>query len=822
MQEKISDIGTISYKVLKTETQHQRELLQISSGARRYWDNWRRKDGVGRPESDTLGNLFQFHLSRMQRIQRRLASGRSLSERLDPTLRAIIMGADPVELTGISLLVPVTHCFSGSGGFERLASLASSCGAAVRRSLVIEEAVLHWKKIRDQVAYITDQWDYRKAWQFLKRMDLQPDRWPQSFQLRLGYWLLREMMVSNALYAATTKQQYRDILSLRRSRNHNGMRQAYNRYAEEIESRGLFTFRLFPHAGNTIAKLGFTDKTFDNLISGHASIEDLRPAYGPMVCPPVDWTTDHDGGFILLRNPLVKPVKYNVVPQGTNPEIREAVNILQRTPWFINRDIVAAVHYVYNTLGGDRAGLPPRDRPPMPTIAEGDDIKNIKLQRKIIWDEWYNEQSKRLSVLKTLNEASQLMAYEPVYFAWNMDFRGRMYPLADAISPQGADYQKAMITFANDEPVDSDEWLLINLANLYGEDKCSFEDRIKWAKDNMNMIRHTIKDWRDTMHWWTEADKPFCFLAAVLDYKYWQDTGRSRIPVCLDGSCNGIQHLSALGRDLVGAKATNLVDAPKPNDIYSDVAAELKTMIKASDSPLCQLFPESEITRKLVKRATMTTPYGVTRQGVRDQYLSDGHLSRLPRDLQSEASSWLTDLTTASIGNVVKAAQEVMAWLKTIASEANKKGVPLSWTTPDGKVVTQHYVKKTEHVARILGMGKVTLHLADQNLGINKHNQLNGTAPNYTHSLDATHARLTTRAMNCDLMMVHDAYGCHAARIPKLREVIPATFIDMHKEPLLEKLKEEVEQQLDITLGPPPCIGTLDLSVVSGARYFFA
>lgn len=45
----------------------------------------------------------------------------------------------------------------------------------------------------------------------------------------------------------------------------------------------------------------------------------------------------------------------------------------------------------------------------------------------------------------------------------------------------------------------------------------------------------------------------------------------SHLPVHQDGSCNGLQHYAALGRDDVGAKSVNLHPYDKPSDVYSDV-----------------------------------------------------------------------------------------------------------------------------------------------------------------------------------------------------------------------------------------------------------
>lgn len=48
-----------------------------------------------------------------------------------------------------------------------------------------------------------------------------------------------------------------------------------------------------------------------------------------------------------------------------------------------------------------------------------------------------------------------------------------------------------------------------------------------------------------------------------------------------DGSCNGLQHYAALGRDQVGGESVNLVPFNAPKDVYSDVVEEV---LHASDA----------------------------------------------------------------------------------------------------------------------------------------------------------------------------------------------------------------------------------------------
>ena len=75
--------------------------------------------------------------------------------------------------------------------------------------------------------------------------------------------------------------------------------------------------------------------------------------------------------------------------------------------------------------------------------------------------------------------------------------------------------------------------------------------------------------------WWTEADEPWQFLAFAYEFVAFCDQGYgflSNLPVMVDGSNNGLQHFSAILRDPIGGKATNLTDEDMPQDIYQEVA----------------------------------------------------------------------------------------------------------------------------------------------------------------------------------------------------------------------------------------------------------
>ena len=51
-----------------------------------------------------------------------------------------------------------------------------------------------------------------------------------------------------------------------------------------------------------------------------------------------------------------------------------------------------------------------------------------------------------------------------------------------------------------------------------------------------------------------------------------------------DGSCNGLQHYAALGRDWLGAKQVNLVPVDRPQDPYAGVAGMVTLSLTTSFS----------------------------------------------------------------------------------------------------------------------------------------------------------------------------------------------------------------------------------------------
>src|SRR6266566_1373512 len=145
------------------------------------------------------------------------------------------------------------------------------------------------------------------------------------------------------------------------------------------------------------------------------------------------------------------------------------------------------------------------------------------------------------------------------------------------MNPQSDHIGRAQIEFADGKPPGERGayWLAIHLANCYWKKKkVSFKKRLAWVQENEEEIldfaanpfleasRSRPCASRPIHRFWTEADQPWLFLAACLEWKRYKEEGPgmiSHLPISMDGSCNGYQHLSAMGLDPIGGRATNLM-----------------------------------------------------------------------------------------------------------------------------------------------------------------------------------------------------------------------------------------------------------------------
>lgn len=136
------------------------------------------------------------------------------------------------------------------------------------------------------------------------------------------------------------------------------------------------------------------------------------------------------------------------------------------------------------------------------------------------------------------------------------------------------------------------EWLLIDAANQYGHDKMVFEDRIKWATEQVEC--DTWGAHVDT------ADKKPLYLKAVMAIRKAQQGIPTGHMVGVDACCSGIQIMSVITGCVEGARATGLINPEERADAYT-------TVTKAMEA---ELGSAVNIPRSDAKDATMHSFYG--------------------------------------------------------------------------------------------------------------------------------------------------------------------------------------------------------------------
>jgi DNA-directed RNA polymerase, mitochondrial len=375
------------------------------------------------------------------------------------------------------------------------------------------------------------------------------------------------------------------------------------------------------------------------------------------------------------------------------------------------------------------------------------------------------------------------------------------------------------------------QWLKVHLANcadFQGISKRPWSERITWADTNRERIESTARDPQATVTWWREADAPFSLVAACIELAAAWEVGPSYIthlPVCLDGSCSGVQHLAMMMRDESAAEHVNLVPHDEPRDIYQLITDRVVERLKASGDEWADWWLWwTEIKRKLIKRPAMTFAYSVTPYGMAQQII-EAH-SELRAD-----SNWPTDVAARYLAKHIMAVSEetlprpaaAMKFIRKLAEECADKGKILEWVTPTGlpwanryhepNVKTVHLELRDEYVRHRVADGFKP--------DIQKKKAMDGAAPNFVHALDASHlVRVVNAAVLDDttsIAVVHDSFGCLAPRVPGLHRILRHQLALLYERDVLADLRDAAG-----STEPLPAKGSLDPWVVMQSRYPFS
>ena len=589
----------------------------------------------------------------------------------------------------------------------------------------------------------------------------------------------------------------------------------------------------------TIKTIRLADAIMENISYEHVLQEANHIRHYPMLVPPRPWKGPEDGGYFLYPASVLRYYNYDqqMRPLYENQDqlslMYESLSALGETSWRINKDVYNVIKQAWSE-GGSVADIPSRSDLPLPVPGPEGKSPAWYKQLQRIQTENYNKNSLRCDLLLKLLVAEKF-SEDVMYFPHNMDFRGRVYPIPPHLNHMGSDLCRGLLTFSEGQPLGARGlyWLKIQIANLYGQDKIPFEQRVAWAEEHLPEVEDSATKPLRGRRWWLKAEDPWqclacCFeLNRALKHPEGPEKYVSTLPIHQDGTCNGLQHYAALGGDEQGAKSVNLLPADRPQDVYADVAALVQARIAqdASNGVEIAIMLKGQVNRRIIKQTVMTSVYGVTFIGARQQIanaLKDRGV--LTEDARYQASVYLARATFDSIGEMFTGARSIMDWFATCASLVAKRNRLVAWTTPLGLPVAQPYKKMSKK--NVLKTAFQTISLQNESSGpVNSLRQRSAFPPNFVHSLDSSHMLLT--ALSCKrkgitFASVHDSYWSHACNVDRMNVELRDAFVELHRRPLLQRLYDQfAKDNPDIIFPPVPERGSFDLDLVKQSPYFF-
>ncbi|XP_053177815.1 DNA-directed RNA polymerase, mitochondrial [Scomber japonicus] len=588
----------------------------------------------------------------------------------------------------------------------------------------------------------------------------------------------------------------------------------------------------------------------------------------PMLCPPVPWTSAKFGAYLLTPTKLMRTVdgatQHDVLLDKCQNlhAVLDSLNQLGNCAWRINKPLLDIIISIFNDRGSEKLDIPPpmSEAPKIPhfnphdptyTASEKAPMKREMINAKKKCGEMH---SLRMDALYKLSIANH-MRDKLFWFPHNMDFRGRTYPCPPYFNHLGSDVTRAILLFAEGKPLGPKglDWLKIHLVNLTGlKKRSSLQGRLEYANTIMEDILDSANNPLNGKKWWMNADEPWQALACCMEIA---DAVRSpdptqfisHFPVHQDGSCNGLQHYAALGRDVIGATSVNLMPCDEPQDVYSGVAQQVEEF-RARDAEngvkIAQVL-EGFISRKVVKQTVMTVVYGVTRYGGRLQIEKRlKEIDEFPKEHIWEASNYLVRMVFSGLKEMFTGTREIQDWLTESARLISKSGHTVEWVTPLGLPIIQPYHRVRNQVLKST-MQHINLQIThDSKERPDTVKQKNAFPPNFIHSLDSTHMMLTSLycySAGLTFVSVHDCFWTHALTVDTMNKVCREQFVALHSQPILQELsnfllqkycigltaeaknkKYQEYRKLVLLLAKVPQTGDFDLQQVKKSTYFFS
>ncbi|WP_296202104.1 DNA-directed RNA polymerase [uncultured Hyphomicrobium sp.] len=583
----------------------------------------------------------------------------------------------------------------------------------------------------------------------------------------------------------------------------------------------------------------------------------------PLIVPPLPWIGLDVGGYHLRKKKCIKVWsgsqwgKSYCDAFAKNPPmaVLDGLTKLQSTAWAIDERFLSSVGKVLAELNYTGTSEHQGNWQALAADDDGDDSDDdVAVMGEVLV-------KTAESIRHIIARATDYWQLGPrFYYVWQLDYRGRAYPIGKHVTPQASDLSSGLLTFADSKPLGNDGryWLALHGANVLGPKlrDNTLDARVNWIETHEAEIIAAARDPLGHLAFWSGSEGTYGDMRRTSwrGLRFCQEWSRmvekgsrfeSSLPVSIDGTCNGIQHLAALTQNGDLARQVNMRRGTAKGDIYDAVARHTIALIEKDSGPETErlrsflvcvgLVGVSELVdRDMCKKPVMTQPYGVTGRGI-DQAIYEKMQERFGR----KAAFWQfkegpqvclylrKKLVEALAGSLGEAA-ELMTWLQTASDMQVKAKLPVCWTTHLGLPIMQAQVKEEgdkQQTQYRLPTGQVTTtdvtwRKPTDRLDLTENRR--AIVANFVHSQDGTHMLMTTiAAWNAgvrSLRMVHDSFGTHAGDMATLSRLTRECFEQLYED---GRAIERFKAGLNGDIAEAPKGSGLDIREVLEAPYFF-
>ena len=579
-----------------------------------------------------------------------------------------------------------------------------------------------------------------------------------------------------------------------------------------------------------------------------------KVAHSAMVCPPEKWPGLYGGGILgneecLIRVPLqdCEEKDTTAIEHYRKADLNKyiaVVNHLQDPALKVRKDTVKEQRITWDN-GFD--GLWPCSKIPkdvpdrLGDNPSKEDLRERNRMASMAHRDREQNRPRRIKIERYMQQAEELCA-QPVWQAYHSCHRGRIYTSNKYCTTQGPDYEKGVMEFYDPLPVDdaSFEWLLTAAAGHYGLSRSTWEERLNWGEEHIEMMKITANDPLGKVELWRNAKDPWQFLQACKGVKEVLDTGQTGVPVRFDQTTSGCGILSALLRNKRIGRLCNLY-GDSPADLYTLVAEKVIERLthdlqfgENKEKALAAVWLKRGISRSLCKKPILSAPYGGSYLALCDTLVDalDEHLGYVP--LENFAyevavpAKYLASHLWDEMKEHIQPCLELKKWLMKVTKKVMSKGHPVEWTMPNGwpmKIADREPVKS--RIKTLLYGEKIHISMKDQPITskLSSTQANKGIAANFTHAWDACFlSNLCYKAVEQGIPLVtnHDCFACHTAHAGTLHSMLHETFAELYAPNWLIGIKDEIQLSTGIMLPNLPAMGELNPGIIGSNPYLFS